>query len=153
MLLTGHIDVVRPGERTHWRHDPFAGVRDGEMIHGRGAVDMKGGVASMLVAAEILRDLNAPLSGDIVFATVVDEEIGGMGTLALADRGYRADAGILTEPTGNRISPLCHGILWGKIVIDGIAGHAGLEARNWKAGGAGGALGLERIVFEGNDVL
>ncbi len=53
----------------------------------------------------------------------------------MADRGYRADAGILTEPTGNRISPLCHGILWGKIVIDGIGGHAELKARHWDAGG------------------
>ena len=153
MLLTGHIDVVPPGELTHWRHEPFAGVRDGEMIHGRGAVDMKGGVASMLVAVEILRDLNAPLSGDIVFATVVDEEIGGMGTLALADRGYRADAGILTEPTGNRISPLCHGILWGKIVIDGIGGHAELKPRHWNAGGPVDAIKLMRFVLEGIDVL
>ncbi len=123
ILLTGHIDVVPPGEIAHWLHAPFAGAREGNSIHGRGAVDMKGGVACMLSATEILRELDVPLSGDILFATVVDEEIGGMGTLAMADRGYRADAGILTEPTGNRVSPLCHGILWGKIVIDGIGGH------------------------------
>jgi acetylornithine deacetylase len=66
ILLTGHIDVVPAGERSHWRHEPFAGVREGDIIHGRGAVDMKGGVASMLVAAEVLRELNVPLSGDIV---------------------------------------------------------------------------------------
>ena len=49
-----------------------------------------------------------------------------MGSLAMVDRGFRADAGIMTEPTGNRIAPLCHGILWGRIVIDGIGGHAEL---------------------------
>ena len=64
----------------------------------------------MLVAAEVLHELRIPLSGDILFSTVVDEEIGGMGTLAMVDRGYHADAGILTEPTNNRISPVCHGI-------------------------------------------
>jgi acetylornithine deacetylase len=153
ILLTGHIDVVPAGERAHWRYEPFAGVREGECIHGRGAVDMKGGVASMLVAAEILRDLNVPLCGDVLFATVVDEEIGGMGALAMADRGYRADAGILTEPTGNRISPLCHGILWGKILIDGIGGHAELKARHWDAGGPVDAIRLMRFVLDGIDVL
>ena len=153
ILLTGHIDVVPAGERAHWRHEPFAGIREGESIHGRGAVDMKGGVASMLSAAEILRELDLPLCGDILFATVVDEEIGGMGALAMADRGYRADAGILTEPTGNRISPLCHGILWGKIIIDGIGGHAELKARHWDAGGPVDAIRLMRFVLDGIDVL
>ena len=153
ILLTGHIDVVPAGQKTHWRHGPFAGVREGENVHGRGAVDMKGGVACMLMAAEILRELNMPLSGDILFSTVVDEEIGGMGTLAMADRGYRADAGILTEPTANRISPLCHGILWGKIIIDGIGGHAELKARHWDAGGPVDAVRLMRFVLDGIDVL
>jgi len=153
ILLTGHIDVVPAGERTHWRYEPFAGAREGDCIQGRGAVDMKGGVASMLSAAEILRELNVPLAGDILFATVVDEEIGGMGALAMADRGYQADAGILTEPTDNRISPLCHGILWGKIVIDGIGGHAELKARHWDAGGPVDAIGLMRFVLDGIDAL
>ncbi len=153
ILLTGHIDVVPPGELTHWRHGPFIGAREGDIIYGRGAVDMKGGVASMLLAAEILRELNVQLSGDVLFATVVDEEIGGMGALAMADRGYRADAGILTEPTANRISPLCHGILWGKIVVDGIGGHAELKARHWNAGGPVDAIGLMRFILEGIDVL
>ncbi len=153
ILLTGHIDVVPAGEPGHWRYEPFAGVREGESIHGRGAVDMKGGVASMLSAAEILRELNVPLCGDIIFATVVDEEIGGMGALAMADRGYRADAGILTEPTGNRVSPLCHGILWGKIILDGIGGHAELKARHWDAGGPVDAIHLMRFVLDGIDIL
>ncbi|MBV9128934.1 MAG: ArgE/DapE family deacylase [Verrucomicrobia bacterium] len=153
ILLTGHIDVVPAGERTHWRHEPFSGLREAESIYGRGAVDMKGGVASMLAAAEILRDLNVPLRGDILFATVVDEEIGGMGALAMADRGYKADAGILTEPTRNRLSPLCHGILWGRILIDGIGGHAELKARHWDAGGPVDAISLMRFVLDGIDVL
>ena len=55
---------------------------------------MKGGVACMLmVAIEILEEVGVTLAGDVVFTTVVDEEIGGMGSLAMVDRGYRADAG------------------------------------------------------------
>ena len=107
----------------------------------------------MLVAAEILHELRIPLSGDILFSTVVDEEIGGMGTLAMVDRGYHADAGILTEPTNNRISPVCHGILWGKIILNGIGGHAELARRHWDAGGPVDAIGLTRFVLSGIDVI
>lgn len=153
ILLTGHIDVVPPGEPTHWAYPPFAGTQVEDKIYGRGAVDMKGGVAAMLVAAEILHELQVPLSGDIVFSTVVDEEIGGMGTLAMADRGYHADAGILTEPTSNRVTPLCHGILWGKIILDGIGGHAELAPRYWDQGGPVDAIGLMRFILAGIDVI
>ena len=125
-MLTGHIDVVPPGAPEHWCSDPFAPVVADGFVRGRGTVDMKGGVACMLMAIEILKEIGVPLAGDVVFTTVVDEEIGGMGSLAMVDRGYRADAGIMTEPTANRIAPLCHGILWGRIIIDGIGGHAEL---------------------------
>jgi acetylornithine deacetylase len=153
ILLTGHIDVVPPGELTHWVYPPFAGRLVQDRVYGRGAVDMKGGVACMLVAAEILHELQIPLSGDILFSTVVDEEIGGMGTLAMADRGYHADAGILTEPTSNRIAPVCHGILWGKIILDGIGGHAELARRHWDKGGPVDAIGLTRFLLSGIDVV
>ena len=114
IMLTGHIDVVPPGATGHWTTDPFQPVLKDGFLHGRGTVDMKGGVACMLMAVEILKGLDIALSGDIVFTTVVDEEIGGMGSLAMVDRGFHADAGIMTEPTANKIAPLCHGILWGR---------------------------------------
>ncbi len=126
IMLTGHIDVVPPGAAEHWISDPFAPVVSEGFVRGRGTVDMKGGVACMLMAIEILKEIGVTLAGDVVFTTVVDEEIGGMGSLAMVDRGYRADAGIMTEPTANRIAPLCHGILWGRIIVDGIGGHAEL---------------------------
>jgi acetylornithine deacetylase len=153
IMLTGHIDVVPPGPAGHWRTDPFtATVQDGK-LYGRGAVDMKGGVACMLEAAAVLRELGVPLAGDIVFATVVDEEIGGMGALALVDRGWQADAAILPESTGLAISPICHGILWGRILIDGIGGHAELKPKNWDAGGPVDAVMLMRQILDGIDVL
>jgi acetylornithine deacetylase len=99
IMLTGHIDVVPPGAAEHWTSDPFTPVAADGFVRGRGTVDMKGGVACMLMAVETLKDIGVDLRGDVVFTTVVDEEIGGMGSLAMVDRGYRADAGIMTEPT------------------------------------------------------
>ena len=152
-MLTGHIDVVPPGAAEHWTTDPFEPVLKNGFLHGRGTVDMKGGVACMLMAVEILKELDIPLSGDIVFTTVVDEEIGGMGSLAMVDRGFRADAGIMTEPTANQIAPLCHGILWGRIIIDGIGGHAELTPNAWYTSGPVDAVQLCRQMLDGIDIL
>ena len=152
-MLTGHIDVVPPGAPEHWSSDPFVPVVANGIIRGRGTVDMKGGVACMLMAIETLKELGITPGGDVVFTTVVDEEIGGMGSLAMVDRGYRADAGIMTESTANRIAPLCHGILWGRIIVDGIGGHAELTPHNWNAGGPVDAIQLCRQVLDGIDIL
>jgi acetylornithine deacetylase len=89
----------------------------------------------------------------VVFSTVCDEEICSMGALALVDRGYTADAGIMTEPTANRIAPICYGILWGRIVLDGIGGHAELSPRSWDKGGPVDAIWLCRQILDGLDLL
>ncbi|RWR27066.1 ArgE/DapE family deacylase [Sinirhodobacter populi] len=154
VFLTGHIDVVPPGPAEHWNSDPYKAVLREGKVFGRGAVDMKGGVACMLMAVEILKqDLGLDLSGDVVWGTVVDEEIGGMGALAMADRGWRADVGIMTEPSANAISPICHGILWGKVIIDGIGGHAELRPNNWNTTGPVDAIMLCRQILDGIDIL
>ena len=153
LMLTGHIDVVPPGPASHWQTDPFQAKVDKGHIYGRGSVDMKGGVASMLMAIETLCEIGHPLAGDVVFTTVVDEEIGGMGSLAMVDRGFHADAGIMTEPTANRIAPLCHGILWGRIIIDGIGGHAELMPNSWDTTGPVDAVWLCRQMLDGLDIL
>ena len=153
LMLTGHIDVVPPGPAEHWHSDPFVPEIRNEAVYGRGAVDMKGGVACMLMAVELLQDLNVQLAGDVVFTTVVDEEIGGMGSLAMVDRGFKADAGIMTEPTANRIAPICHGILWARIILDGIGGHAELTPNSWDSSGPVDAVMLCRQMRDGLDVL
>jgi acetylornithine deacetylase len=153
LMLTGHIDVVPPGPRQHWTSEPFTPLVQDGFVQGRGAVDMKGGVASMLMAIEMVKELGVPLSGEVVFATVVDEEIGGMGSLAMVDRGFRAEAGVMTEPTANKIAPLCRGILWGRIIIDGIGGHAELSPNSWCTSGPVDAIQLCRQMLDGIDIL
>lgn len=153
LMLSGHVDVVPPGDLSAWAYDPFVGTVIDGRVFGRGAVDMKGGVACMLSAVQILRELAVPLRGDVVFATVLDEEIGGMGTLALVDRGWRADAGILTEATDLAIVPVVRGILWGRITIEGVSGHAEIARRHWDQGGAVDAIELLRFILGGFDIL
>lgn len=151
LLLTGHVDVVPPG--SGWTVDPFGGERRDGRIYGRGAVDMKGGVAAMVMAVEAVVRSGLRPRGDILVGTVVDEEAGGMGTLAFVARGYRADACILTESTNMKIAPLCRGILWGKFIVPGRSGHIELPQGDWREGGAVDAIARARLLLDQLDWL
>lgn len=143
LLLTGHIDVVSAGE--NWTKDPFGGECADGKIYGRGAVDMKGGVAAMVIAAKAVIKSGIKLKGDIRVGTVADEEAGGMGSLAYIHKGYRADGAIMTEATDMGVSPLCRGILWGKLTIKGRSGHIEIKQGDWRDGGAVDSIELARV--------
>jgi acetylornithine deacetylase len=124
LLLNGHIDVVTVEPRAAWSGDPFRARRvDGRLV-GRGACDMKGGVAAMVFAAQILRELEVPLLGELIVNTVTDEESTGAGSLACARAGVAADGGIITEPTELTAWLGTRGSLMPTITVHGRAGHA-----------------------------
>jgi acetylornithine deacetylase len=148
LLFNGHIDVVSVEPRELWTSDPFVPrVRDGR-VYGRGACDMKGGVACMLLATEVLRALEVPLVGDLVVNTVTDEESTGAGSLAVAASGLRADGGVIPEPTGLTAWLGARGSLMPAIQVDGRAGHAGLAPAHWTVGGAVNAIEKLQLVLE-----
>jgi len=146
MLMSGHIDVVQRGSK--WTEEPFGGELKENRIYGRGAVDMKGGIAAMTAALKAILKSGFRLKGDAMIGTVVDEEAGGMGTLALVAKGYRADGCLITEPTHLNIAPLCRGILWGKLVIEGRAGHIELKQGDFRTGGAVDAIDKAYLYLE-----
>jgi acetylornithine deacetylase len=118
LMFNGHLDVVGIEGMTH---DPFgAEEREGRM-YGRGSCDMKSGIASMCAAA--VRALDAGLEGEIIVAAVADEEFESIGTRALVERGVRADAAIVTEPTRLCIMPAHLGFVWAEVVVNGRAAH------------------------------
>ena len=140
LILNGHVDVVPAGDPTAWTHDPWAGeVADGR-IWGRGACDMKGGLAAGIGALWALRDLGVGLRDDVVFQSVVDEETGGPGTHAALERGHRADAAIVLEPTAGAIMPVEGGVQWLRVVVRGVSGHSAVRYRSVHAGGQGTAV-------------
>jgi acetylornithine deacetylase len=125
LMLNGHVDVVPPGDFATWRAgEPFAGVLIGDDLHGRGACDMKGGLVSALLAIRALRRSGVPLAGDVLLACVVGEEDGGLGTYATLRRGWRADACVITEPTGLDVVPANGGALTFRLRVPGLAAHA-----------------------------
>jgi acetylornithine deacetylase len=125
MILNGHIDVVPAGNPDDWERDPFSGHIECGRLYGRGATDMKGGTASLLMALEAIKNSGITLKGDVIFQSVIEEESGGAGTLAAVLRGYKADGAIIPEPTNLKIFPKQQGSMWFRISVKGKAAHGG----------------------------
>ena len=135
LVFAGHTDVVPPGDESRWTHAPFGGEIVGDTLYGRGAVDMKGGVAASVAAAVAYCRAQGgrPPRGSIVFLITGDEEGPAVnGTVKLLDwaqaRGERLDHCILGEPTnpdalGDMIKIGRRGSLTGRIVVEGKQGH------------------------------
>ena len=148
LLLNGHIDAVSAEPRDRWTSDPFrAEVRDGK-LYGRGASDMKGGVAAMTAAAETLAAEDVRLAGDLIVCTNTDEESSGAGSTACVRHGVRADAGIVLEPTGFDVWVACRGTSYADITVPGRPGHAECEQPHWREGGAVNAIEKAAVVLE-----
>jgi acetylornithine deacetylase len=148
LLLNGHIDVVSAEPRSSWTSDPFTPeVRDGK-LYGRGACDMKGGIAAMVFAVETLAALRVELAGHLLVATNTDEESSGAGGTALVAHGLSADAGIVTEPTGFDTWVACRGSEYGVISVPGRPGHAEVRQPDWRDGGAVNAIEKAVVVLE-----
>ena len=146
LLLNGHIDVV-PGQPEQFR--PRV---EGDRLIGRGACDMKGGIAAMVIAAETLA-ATGRLRGDLIVCTNTDEESSGVGGLACARHGVAADFAIVPEPTGLEVWPACRGSAYCEITVPGRAGHTEQEHADWREGGAVNAIEMARHLLAGVERL
>jgi acetylornithine deacetylase len=144
LLLTGHIDAVDVEPREQWSSDPFVATERDGFLFGRGANDMKGGLAALIVALEALHAAGVTLAGEIVFAAVTDEESSGMGSWSVVERfrerGLHPDAGLCAEPTEFEAWVACRGILKPRLTIPGRAGHSQEPQPGWREGGAVNAI-------------
>ncbi len=119
LMLNGHIDTVGVADM----HTPFSAHIEDNKLYGRGAYDMKGGMAASLVAAKRAKALN--LRGDVIVTAVADEEVASIGTQAILrdlDR-WRPDAVIVTEPTELELAVAHKGFVWFDVETFGVAAH------------------------------
>ena len=124
LLLNCHVDVV-PADAGQWSADPFQPRICGGWLTGRGAGDMKGGFAmGLLAVAALRRSRPEALTGELVFASVIEEECTGNGTLAAANAGVLGDAVVLLEPTDLNLLLGGVGILWVEVALTGVPAHA-----------------------------
>ena len=101
---------------------------------------MKGGVGAALFALKALHAAGVRLAGDVIFEAVPDEETCAMGTIAAIARGYRADAGLVPEPTRNNLWIATRGLLHGTLTVEGRSAHAEMNQPPWEEGGGVNAI-------------
>ena len=156
LLWNGHFDVVPPGE--DWQDDPFSGEYREGYIYGRGASDMKSGLAAMIIALDALKKAGAPFRGRIVLQAVGDEETGSDGgTLAMIRRkiGAGAHFAIVSEPTNLNVAIGNRGLRWFEVSVRGRASHAGRPHLGANAVHAAARMiaGLENMRFKAHHPL
>jgi acetylornithine deacetylase len=117
LMLNAHLDTVGVAGMV----DPFKPRLEGRRLHGRGAYDMKGSLAAIMLAGREL-SRQGSLRGDLLVTAVADEEVASLGTSAVVRR-WRADAAIVTEPTELSICLAHRGFVWLEVVTSGVAAH------------------------------
>ncbi len=124
LILNGHIDVVTPEPVHLWKHDPWAAeIQDGK-LYGRGAWDMKAGIAAMIYAVQSIQQAGIGLDGDIILESVIEEEAGGSGgTLTTILSGVRGEAVIIPEPSSLNLWLASSGVNYFKVMVEGRRAH------------------------------
>ncbi|MEK3728199.1 MULTISPECIES: M20 family metallopeptidase [unclassified Lysinibacillus] len=130
LIYCGHTDVVPVGDLSKWEFNPFSGeVKDGWML-GRGASDMKAGLAGIIFATKLLKKLNIELPGKLTLAIVPDEETGGeFGVPWLLERGFVQGDGCLIAEPSSPLNPTIgqKGSYWFELEVRGEPGHGSLS--------------------------
>ena len=122
LMLNGHTDINALTLR--WKRDPWTPSVEGDYLYGHGVQNMKGGLASIIMAAEAIRRSGAELKGDLVVACVVGETQGGEGTHYLMETGFRTDMAVVAEPFGlGNLVTVHAGIVHMAIHAYGVTGH------------------------------
>ncbi len=136
VIFNTHLDVVPAPPSA------FEPRVEGSILYGRGACDAKGQAAAIWLALAALRRLGVQPPGDIIVHLVVEEEVGGNGSLAMIRRGEQAGACIVLEPTEMRILSSVRGAVWFRLTCEGRAGHSG------RAGDTVSALAMARRAMD-----
>ncbi|MDC2842009.1 ArgE/DapE family deacylase [Limosilactobacillus mucosae] len=141
--VTGHMDTVAIGNRNNWHHDPFGGETQGDRLYGRGAADMKSGLAAQVIALIELKESGWQPDGKIRFIATAGEEYGTPGANRLEERGIAKDldALIVGEPTGGNIVYATSGSYNYQVICKGRSAHSSMPER-----GVNAVSGLARFI-------
>lgn len=123
LILQGHCDVVPAGPSEMWTRPPFQPVVEDGWLYGRGAGDMKSGTIAALYALDALKAAGLAPTGRIHLQSVIEEESTGVGALSTLQRGYRADACLIPEPTDGKLIRTQVGVVWFRLKVRGLPVH------------------------------
>ncbi|KQL56803.1 MULTISPECIES: acetylornithine deacetylase [Bacillaceae] len=146
LILNGHVDVAAVEEDEEWDTSPFTAEVKDRSIYGRGAADMKGGLAACLFALKLAYDHGVELKGDVILQSVIGEEVGEAGTKQCCERGYKADYAIVADTSHCSIQGQ-GGVITGWITIKSPTTHHDGTRRQLihAGGGVNGASAIEKM--------
>ncbi len=127
IIFNGHLDVVSPEPVKLWDRDPYDPIERDGWLYGRGAGDMKSGVAAMTYAVHAVEKAGFGFKAPVTIGAVIEEECGGNGALACVAAGHDAEAVLIPEPFGLTILTAQLGVMWFKVSLTGVPRHV-LEA-------------------------
>lgn len=153
LILQGHCDVVPAGPLDMWKTPPFQPVVKDGWLYGRGAGDMKSGTIAALYALDALKAAGLAPAGRIHLQSVIEEESTGLGALSTLQRGYRADACLIPEPTDGKLIRAQVGVIWFRLKVRGLPVHVARAGKGSNAIKAAYHLiqGLEALEAEWNE--
>ncbi|MEJ9230785.1 M20 family metallopeptidase [Peribacillus butanolivorans] len=127
LVYSGHFDTVPTG-KVEWEHDPFSGKLIDNKVFGRGATDMKSGVAAMVLALECIERAGVQLNGKLQFVGTAGEEVDGYGAKKVVEKGQidKATALVVSEPSENELYTSHKGCLWLEIITYGKTAHGSM---------------------------
>ena len=123
LIFNGHLDVVSPEPLKLWDRNPYDPVERDGWLYGRGAGDMKSGVAAMTYAVHAVEKAGFGFKAPVTIEAVIEEECGGNGALACVAAGHDAEAVLIPEPLGLSILTAQLGVLWFKVSLTGVPRH------------------------------
>jgi acetylornithine deacetylase len=123
VIFNGHLDVVSPEPLSLWDTNPFDPVERDGWLYGRGAGDMKSGVAAMIYAVKAVENAGFGFKAPVTIEAVIEEECGGNGAVACVAAGHEAEAVLIPEPMGLEMLTAQLGVLWFKVSLTGVPRH------------------------------
>lgn len=126
--VSGHMDVVSPGDASQWQSDPFTLTERAGRLYGRGAADMKSGLAALVISLIELHATGQPTQGTIRLMATVGEEVGEYGSQVFFEQGYMQDVSALLigEPTGYALFSSHKGSMDIRLISQGLAAHSSM---------------------------
>ena len=148
IMFNGHVDTVPVGDIKKWSMDPYSAIIKDNKLFGRGSTDMKGAIASMIIAMKFIMNNVEKFNGKIIFTGVMAEETTGLGTQKIVEENIKADMAVVGEPSDEKIYRAHKGTMWFNLSTYGKLEHS--SESNSESNNA--IINMMKLIMEINEI-
>ena len=148
IMFNGHVDTVPIGDIKKWSMDPYSAIIKDNKLFGRGSTDMKGSIASMIIAMKFIMNNVKKFNGKIIFTGVMAEETTGLGTQKIVEENIKADMALVGEPSDEKIYRAHKGTMWFNLSTYGKLEHS--SESNSESNNA--IINMMKLIMEINEI-